>query len=95
MIRPSAVATADRSSNRSFYGDNGEHRAPSVDRGVQVSSVVFLFSYRGARCCECAFRHKKARHLRRAKTTHSNYMDIIECLLLTTSGEVVLLVPLQ
>lgn len=44
MIRPSAVANLpDRSSNRSFYGDNGEHRAPSVDRGVQVSSVVFLF----------------------------------------------------
>nr|DAW87563.1 MAG TPA: hypothetical protein [Caudoviricetes sp.] len=38
---------------------------------------------------------KKARHGRRAKTTQSNAMDIIECLLLTTSGEVVLPVPLQ
>lgn len=46
MIRPSAVATARPVIKSKFYGDNGEHRAPSVDGCVQVSSVVFLFSYR-------------------------------------------------
>ncbi len=43
MIRPSAVATARPVIKSKFYGDNGEHRAPSVYGCVQVSSVVFLF----------------------------------------------------